>query len=98
MNINNNMYPDKIPNILSICHSETSNNGYNTGYEKLGDAIVEQALRDYYYTLRRLKKNPHDYKLKKQLHELLDFFNSSYCELLASFDVEQIMRKLEKRV
>ena len=70
----------------------------STGYEKLGDAIVEQALRDYYYTLRRLKKNPHDYKLKKQLHELLDFFNSSYCELLASFDVEPLMRKIEKRV
>ena len=70
----------------------------NTGYEKLGDAIVEQALRDYYYTLRRLKKNPKDYKTKKQLHELLDFFNSSYCETLASFDVEPIMRKLEGRV
>ena len=70
----------------------------NTGYEKLGDAIVEQGLKDYYYTLRRLKKDPHDYKTKRQLHELLDFFNSSYCELLASFDVEPIMRKLESRV
>lgn len=98
MNINNNMYPDKIPDILSICHSETANNVFNTGYEKLGDAIVEQALRDYYYTLRRLKKNPHDYKEKRQLHELLDFFNSSYCELLASFDVELLMRKLERMV
>lgn len=98
MNVKNNMYPDKIPDILSIFHSETANNGFNTGYEKLGDAIVEQGLKDYYYTLRRLKKNPHDYEAKRQLHELLEFFNSSYCELLASFDVEQIMRKLERRI
>lgn len=98
MYINNNMYPEKIPDILSICHSETSNNGFNTGYEKLGEAIVEQALKDYYYTLRRLKKKPHDYKEKRQLHELLEFFNSSYCEMLVGFDVDLLLRTIEKRV
>lgn len=98
MSINNNMYPDRIPAILSICHSDTKNNGFNTGYENLANAIVEQSLKDYYYTLRRLKKHPHDHKAQKQRQELLEFFSSDWCGLLAGFDVQHVLEILEKRV
>lgn len=98
MNINNNMYPDKIQDIFSLCSSVTKNNGFRTGYEDLGDEIVIRALIDYYYTLRRLKKNPHDHKAQKQRQELLEFFSSDWCEILSSFNVERCISILEKRV
>ena len=71
---------------------------YNiNGYEKLAAAVVEKAVRDYRFALKRLKRNPDDISADRTKNDCERFFRDEigiYCSL----DGETIMRIIRDQV
>lgn len=71
---------------------------YNiNGYEKLSAAVVEKAVRDYRFALKRLKRNPDDISADRTKNDCERFFRDEmgiYCSL----DGETIMRIIRDQV
>lgn len=71
---------------------------YNiNGYEKLAAAVVEKAVRDYRFALKRLKRNPDDISADRTKNDCEGFFRDEigiYCSL----DGETIMRIIRDQV
>lgn len=71
---------------------------YNiNGYEKLSAAVVEKAVRDYRFALKRLKRNPDDISADRTKNDCERFFRDEigiYCSL----DGEAIMRIIRDQV
>ena len=71
---------------------------YNiNGYEKLAAAVVEKAVRDYRFALKRLKRNPDDISADRTKNDCKRFFRDEigiYCSL----DGETIMRIIRDQV
>lgn len=67
------------------------------GYEKLSAAVVEKAVRDYRFALKRLKRNPDDISADRTKNDCERFFRDEigiYCSL----DGETIMRIIRDQV
>lgn len=65
-------------------------------YEKLANAIVLSAARDYRAALKRLKKNP---KSKDAMHDAMAcerFFRSGWYSTLTSVNGEYLIERLRK--
>lgn len=71
---------------------------YNiNGYEKLSAAVVEKAVRDYRFALKRLRRKPDDIGATKTKNDCERFFRDEigiYCSL----DGETIMRIIRDQV
>lgn len=67
------------------------------GYEKLAAAVVEKAVRDYRFALKRLRRNPDDISADRTKNDCERFFRDEigiYCSL----DGETIMRIIRDQV
>lgn len=67
------------------------------GYEKLSAAVVEKAVRDYRFALKRLRRNPDDISADRTKNDCERFFRDEigiYCSL----DGEAIMRIIRDQV
>lgn len=67
------------------------------GYEKLSAAVVEKAVRDYRFALKRLRRNPDDISADRTKNDCERFFRYEigiYCSL----DGETIMRIIRDQV
>ena len=67
-------------------------------YERLANAIIIQAARDYKRTLKRLKKNPKNKEVMDEAMKLEDFFHSEWYEFLTSLDGDLLIKKLRKSI
>jgi hypothetical protein len=67
-------------------------------YEKLANAIVLLAAKDYRSALKRLKKYPSDREAKAAVLELERFFRSGWYSVLTSVDGEYLIENLRKEV
>lgn len=67
-------------------------------YERLANAIILQAVKDYRRTLKRLSKRPHDSDIKKEKVDLEQFFRSDWFSTLTSLDPELLIEKLTSEV
>ena len=67
-------------------------------YEKLANAIVLLAAKDYRSALKRLKKYPGDREAKAAALELERFFRSGWYSVLPSVDGEFLIENLRKEV
>lgn len=67
-------------------------------YERLANAIVLQAAKDYRTALRRLNHDPYDYAARMKIKELERFFLSSWYAVLTNVDGELLMERLRKEV
>ena len=67
-------------------------------YEKLANAIIIQAAKDYTDALKTLKKYPRDDTANAAKNDCERFFRSSWYEALTSVDGEYIIRKLRREV
>jgi hypothetical protein len=67
-------------------------------YERLANAIVLQAVKDYRNALRRLQINPDSRSAKADKDELERFFRSQWYECLTSIDGEMLIEKLQEEV
>lgn len=68
------------------------------GYEKLANAIVLQAVKDYRFALRRLEKYPRNNSAIYTKREIEWFFRSEWYTSLTSVEPEMLIKKLEEEV
>lgn len=67
-----------------------------TAYEKLANAIVLQAVKDYRRALKRLKKCPDSREARIEAESLERFFRSHWYSALTTVDGEYLMSELRK--
>jgi len=67
-----------------------------TAYEKLANAIVLQAVKDYRHALRCLKKCPDSRDAKSEADSLERFFRSHWYTALTTVDGEYLISELRK--
>ena len=67
-------------------------------YERLANAIVLQAVKDYRTALKRVARHPKDRDGLATKNECERFFRSGWCGVLTGIDPETLMRKLQMEV
>ena len=67
-------------------------------YEKLADAIILQAVKDYRDANKKLAKGRVNHEAEKMKNDCLRFFGSPLFEVLTSIDPEMLIRKLDEEV
>lgn len=65
-------------------------------YEKLANAIIVQASKDYMTNLRKKKRNPRSASAEHDIRECERFFRSDWYQVLTSVDGEYLMNRLRK--
>ena len=66
------------------------------GYERLANAIVIAAVKDYRAALKRLKKNPNSRYAKGEVESIERFFRSSWYRELTDLRAEYLIKKLRE--
>lgn len=64
-------------------------------YEKLANAIILQAVKDYRDALKTLWRNPNNVSANAVKSEVERFFRSGWYTVLTSVDGEMLIRKLQ---
>ena len=64
-------------------------------FEKLANAIVLQAVKDYRMALKRVARHPKDRDGLATRNECERFFRSGWFGILTGIDPEMLMRKLQ---
>lgn len=67
-------------------------------FEKLANAIILQAVKDYSNGLKRLKKHPRNEMALYTKREVIAFLRSHWCASLTMINPEIIIKKLNKEV
>lgn len=67
-------------------------------YERLANAIIVQASKDYMTSLRKKKRNLRSTSADHDIRECERFFRSGWYQVLTSIDGEHLMGKLRKEV
>ena len=69
-----------------------------TPEQRLANAIIVQAARDYYMAASRLEYDADDKAAQYKKKRLQKFFHSSWYELLTDLDPEYIMKRIDGKV
>lgn len=75
-----------------------SKNHSITNYEKLANAIILQAVKDYRTALKCLDRNPSNRSAQSDKAEVERFFRSQWYSALTSVDGEMLIRSLQEEV
>ena len=67
-------------------------------YEKLANAIILQAVKDYRAARRKLKRNPRNHLAQAEIDSIERFFRSSWYGCLTEVEGEMLIRKLKEEV
>jgi hypothetical protein len=67
-------------------------------YEKLGNAIILQAVKDYRAALKTLKKNTRNITANRDRDDVERFFRSGWFAVLTTVDGEMLIRKLREEM
>lgn len=70
----------------------------NDLYERLANAVVLQAVKDYRHALRILKKHSGNDKALSTKQEVEQFFRSDWYSLLTAIDPELLIKGLNEEV
>ena len=65
-------------------------------YEKLANAIIIQAAKDYRAALRKLRRNPRNHPAQAETDSIERFFRSGWYKCLTDVDGEMVLRKLRE--
>lgn len=68
------------------------------GYERLGNAVVMQAVKNWRSSTRKLKRNPDNYEAKRLKKECEQFFLSQCFNMYTNLDGRALLDKLGKMV
>lgn len=68
------------------------------GYERLANAIIITACRDYRTTLRKLSRNKNNRDAMSEKESIERFFRSGWFGVLTGIDPELLIRKLQEEV
>lgn len=69
-----------------------------TGYERLSNAIILQAVKDYRSALKQLMKNREDKSAMSDAMECERFFRSQWYAALTDVDGEYLIKRLREEV
>lgn len=67
-------------------------------YEKLANAIILQAVKDYRAAKRKLKRNPRNHLAQSEVDSIERFFRSDWYSCLTEVDGEMLIKKLQEEV
>ncbi len=67
-------------------------------YERLANAIIIQASKDYMTSLRKKKRNTGSASAEHDIRECERFFRSGWYQVLTSVDGEYLIAKLRKAI
>nr|DAZ24955.1 MAG TPA: hypothetical protein [Caudoviricetes sp.] len=67
-------------------------------YEKLANAIIIQAAKDYRAAAQKLKRNPRNHLAQAEADSIERFFRSNWYKSLTEVDGEMLIRKLKEEV
>ena len=74
---------------------------YDENYQKLANAIILQAVKDFRPAYRRLKKQPNDRLAQDTVREITQFFCSDYFRALTDLDgpalLNRIIREMDEK-
>ncbi len=68
------------------------------GYQRLANAIILQAVKDYRDALERLRYSPNDKSAKYDKRSIEKFFRSDWFSILTDLDGELLLKKLKEEV
>ena len=69
--------------------------GYlDENYQKLANAIILQAVKDFRAAYRRLKRFPNDRAAQSQVRDITKFFCSQYFSALTTLDGPSLLQKI----
>lgn len=68
------------------------------GYQRLANAIILQAVKDYRDALERLRYAPNDKSAKYDKRSVEKFFRSDWFGILTYLDGELLLKKLKEEV
>lgn len=66
--------------------------------ERLANAIILQAASDYRRDLKKLKKNPQNREVLRDVLQIEEFFRSPWYQVLTTVDGEFLIQKLQKEI
>ena len=72
-----------------------SNDVCMEGYEKLAAAVVNKAVTDYKYALKRIRRHPHDLTAVRLIEDYERFFRNEIA-MYTDLDGLEIMRKVRE--
>ena len=67
-------------------------------YERLANAIILQAVTDYRYALKKIKRNPKNKDAIDEALRIERFFRSGWYSQLTSVDGEYLIRRLREEI
>ena len=67
-------------------------------YEKLANAIVLQAVKDWRNAVRRLKRHPKNRDARERKEASERFFQSGWFQVLTDVDGDMLLKKLKEEV
>jgi hypothetical protein len=67
-------------------------------YEKLANAIVLQAVKDWRNAVRRLKRHPKNHEAMERKEASERFFQSGWFQVLTDVDGDMLLKKLKEEV
>lgn len=67
-------------------------------YEKLANAIIIQAAKDYRLALRRFRNYPNKAAAKNSKRKIEQFFRSDWYGMLTNIDPDVLIRRLNEEV
>ena len=66
------------------------------GFQELGNAIIEQAAKDYRAAQKKLKKNPYSVTARQTVREVVVFFHSDWFKMLTTVNGPMILKMLKE--
>ena len=71
---------------------------YEGNYEKLANAIILQAVKDFRPAYRRLRRHPEDKLAQDTVREITKFFCSDYFCALTDLDGPELLQRIMKDI
>ena len=71
---------------------------YEDNYEKLANAIIVQAVKDFRPAYRRLRRHPDDELAQNTVREITNFFCSDYFSVLTDLDGPELLQRIMKEI
>ena len=68
------------------------------GYQKLANAIIVQAAKDFRAAYKRLKRFPENRAAQSEVQSLAKFFCSQYFELLTDVDGPSLLHRMMREI
>ena len=67
---------------------------YDENYQELANAIILQAVKDFRFAYRRLRRFPHDRRAQSVVQDITKFFCSDYFGVLTTLDGPALLHRI----